>query len=167
MMMGLVFAGITLFAVLMATFVNHTRRAILSLWVAGLGVGAMYLTVGAEFLAIIQWIVSTLVTISFVFFAVMFGEYNPSEVKEVKKNDLLLTILSLILGSSFAAVIWLGAGALPEEPMILPVQKSDLGVVGRTLTQDHLLSLEVLALTLFLVLVGGGVVARSEGNDSC
>jgi NADH:ubiquinone oxidoreductase subunit 6 (subunit J) len=165
-MIGLIFAGITLSAVLMATFVNHTRRAILALWVAGLGVGAMYLTVGAEFLAIIQWIVSTLVTISFVFFAVMFGEYNPPVAVESERNNTLLTVLSVVLGGAFAAVIWLGSESLPEGPLMAPAQGSDLGVVGRTLTQDHLLSLEVLALTLFLVLVGGGVIARSEGGDS-
>ncbi len=53
-MMGWVFAGITFSAVLMATFERQMRRAILALWVAGIGVGAMYLTVGAEFLAITQ-----------------------------------------------------------------------------------------------------------------
>jgi NADH:ubiquinone oxidoreductase subunit 6 (subunit J) len=164
-MMGWIFAAITLSAVLMATFVNHMRRAILALWVAGLGVGAMYLTVGAEFLAIIQWIISTLVTISFVFFSVMFGEYNTPKVKEHKKNGWVLTLLSLFLGAGFAAIIWLGAGNLPEAGLIEPTQLSDLGLVGKTLTQDNLLSLEVLALTLFLVLVGGGVVARSEGGD--
>src|SRR5688500_17716981 len=94
-MMGWIFAGVTLAAALMATFVGHMRRAILALWVAGLGVGGMYLTVGAEFLAIIQWIVSTLVTISFVFFAVMFGEYNsPSSPRG--KDGILLTLLSLL-----------------------------------------------------------------------
>lgn len=164
-MIGWVFAAITLSAVLMATFVNHMRRAILALWVAGLGVGAMYLTVGAEFLAIIQWIISTLVTISFVFFSVMFGEYNAPKEKEQKKNRWILTVLSLFLGAGFAAIIWLGAGNLPEAGLIEPAQPSDLNLVGKVLTQDNLLSLEVLALTLFLVLVGGGVVSRSEGGD--
>lgn len=70
---GWVFAGLTLGAALMATFAFNIKRAILALWVVGLGVGAVYLTVGAEFLAIIQCMVSTLVTISLVFFSVMFG----------------------------------------------------------------------------------------------
>jgi NADH:ubiquinone oxidoreductase subunit 6 (subunit J) len=160
-MMGWIFAGITLSAVLMATFVNHMRRAILALWVAGLGVGAMYLTVGAEFLAIIQWIVSTLVTISFVFFSVMFGEYNAPKTP-IKSEGILMIIVPLLLGGAFAAVIWLGSAGLPESALVPAEGLTDLALVGRKLTQENLLSLEVLALTLFLVLVGGGVIARSE-----
>jgi len=160
-MMGWVFAGITLSAVLMSTFVGHMRQAILALWVAGLGVGAMYLTVGAEFLAIIQWIVSTLVTISFVFFSVMFGEYNAPRAP-IKGESVLKVLLSLLLGAAFAAVICLGSQGLPESALVPAGAVTDLALVGRKLTQENLLSLEVLALTLFLVLVGGGVISRSE-----
>lgn len=163
-MISLAFAGVTLSAVVMATFATHMRRAILALWVAGLGVGAIYLTLGAEFLAIIQWIVSTLVTISFIFFSVMFGEYNAPVIRN-SGNDLLLAVLSIVLGAGFAAVIWLGANVIPESAFVMVASGNDLGVLGKSLTQDHLLSLEVLALVLFLVLVGGGVVARSEGGD--
>ena len=164
-MMGWVFAIITFIAVLMATFETHMRRAILALWVAGIGVGAMYLTVGAEFLAIIQWIASTLVAISFVFFAVMFGEYH-TPLPRGGDHGRLLAILAILLGAAFAIIIGLGSGQIPEGSLNLVTQESDLGTLGRKLTQDHLLSLEVLALTLFLVLVGGGVIARSEGEDS-
>lgn len=162
--MGWVFAGITLAAVIMATFEKQIRRAILALWVAGIGVGAIYLTVGAEFLAIIQWIVSTFIAISFVFFSVMFGEYSAPASKNKNENYLLLS-LSLVLGAGFAAIIWLGAKRLPEISLVLTQEGSDLVSIGRALTQDNLLSLEVLTITLFLVLVGGGVVARSEGGD--
>lgn len=160
-MMGWIFSGITLSAVLMTTFDNNMRRSILALWVAGLGVGAMYLTVGAEFLAIIQWIVSTLVTISFVFFSVMFGEYNASK-EEPKGNTILMTVLSVLLGAAFAGIIWLGSEGLPTSALAPAGGVTDLSLIGKKLTQENLLSLEVLALTLFLVLVGGGVIARSE-----
>jgi NADH:ubiquinone oxidoreductase subunit 6 (subunit J) len=76
-----------------------------------------------------------------------------------------LTILSLILGTGFAGVIWHGTKDLVVVAPVSGPMPSDLGVMGRMLTQDNLLSLEVLALTLFLVLVGGGVVARFEGED--
>jgi NADH-quinone oxidoreductase subunit J len=163
-MMAWIFAAITLAAVFTATFVRQMRHAILALWVAGLGVGGMYLNMGAEFLAIIQWIVCTLVTISLIFFAVMFGEYSTVPTKKTRKN-FLLPFLSLVLGGLFAALILFGAKNLPKNLLEVPSQGSDLNVVGQKLTQGNLLSLEVLALTLFLVLVGGGVVARSEGGD--
>src|SRR5690349_20130441 len=147
-MIGWVFAGITLSAVLMVTFETHTRRAILARWVAGVGVGAMYLTVGAEFLAVIQRIVSTLVAISFFFFSVMFGEYH-APVPRGGVRGRLFIILSLILGGSFAAVIGIGSGGLPESTLNLVLQDADLATLGRRQTDDHLLSLEILALSLF------------------
>jgi NADH:ubiquinone oxidoreductase subunit 6 (subunit J) len=160
-MIAAIFVGITISAVLMATFVSNIRQAILALWVAGLGVGAMYLTVGAEFLAVIQWIVSTLVTISFIFFSVMFGEYN-SVKTPLKGENIVLIVLALSLGAVFTAVIWVGSQGLPEITFQISGSPADLALIGRKLTQENFLSLEVLALTLFLVLVGGGVIARSE-----
>ena len=167
-MMPWIFIGITFSAALIATFVRQMRRAILALWVASLGIGGLYLTLGAEFLAIVQWVMSTLTTISFIFFSVLFGEYNtpPGRTDRTGRKDILRTVLSIVLGCGFTAIIWLGAQSLPEGSLLFPSHAADVAVLGRTLTQDHLLSLEVLALTLFLVLVGGGVVARSEGSDS-
>ncbi len=169
-MMVLVFSGLTLGFVFMAAFVTPIRYAILALWVAGLGVGAIYLTIGAELLAIIQWIISTLITISFVFFSVMFGEYNDrvesvqTQSKKISGN-FLLTFLSGLMGVGFTLIIWQGTKDLPMGiPDSLP-QLVDLSMMGRLLTQENLLSLEVLALILFLVLLGGGVVARFEGEE--
>jgi NADH:ubiquinone oxidoreductase subunit 6 (subunit J) len=159
-----VFAGITLAAVFCASFVSQMRQAILALWVAGLGVGAIYLAVGAEFLAVIQWMVSTLVAISFIFFSVMFGEYGGSPYP-IKRQQGVLIFLSLVLGALFAGVIAWGARSALEgahDPQESFRAAGDLAVFGQKLIQDHLLSLEVLALTLFFVLVGGGVIARSE-----
>ncbi len=163
--MSWIFAGVTLGAGVMATFVSRTRHAILALWVVGLGIGGIYLTLGAEFLAIIQWVVSTLVAISFVFFAVLFGEYSSSSAQVTRRN-VVLSGLSLVLGGMFAVIIWLGAHGIPENFLVDAKKGDNLALIGRALTQDHLLSMEVLALTLFLVIVGGGVIARFEGGDS-
>ncbi len=169
-MISFIFSGITLAAVFIAAFVTNMRLAILALWVAGLGVGAVYLTLGAELLAIVQWIVSTLVTIAFIFFAVMFGEYRDSQEKDSEgsqksKTKIVFTTLSLLLGAAFALVIWNGSNDLPASNRMSVPMPVDLGVMGKILTQENLLSLEVLALTLFLVLIGGGVVARLERED--
>ncbi len=175
MVMSWIFAGIALGAVFVATVVQQLRRAILALWIAGLAIGSIYLTIGAEFLAITQWIVSTLVTISFIFFAVMFGEYNTSEevssdCQGTQKNWFFF-ILSWVLGIGFGVVIWMGAEGLPwnvHETEWFHFQGmdhlSELEKLGKQLIREHLLTLEVFALLLFLVLVGGGVVARSEGE---
>lgn len=164
MSISYLFAGITLIAVILATFLNQTRQAILSLWIAGLAMGAIYLTIGVELLAIIQWIVSTLVTVSFVFFAVMFGEFNPSALPQKRKINWLM-FLSLCLGLAFIGVIWLGIRGFPAQSQSSSLGLSDLTSMGKILTQEYFLSLEILGLILFFVLVGGGVISRFEGDE--
>src|SRR5438034_857213 len=137
-MMVWIFAGVTLSAALVATLAQNMRQSILALWVAGLGVGAMYLTMEAEFLAIVQWIVSTLLTITFVFFAVMFGEYGYSEKKRTRK-ELVLTVLSLFLGVGFAAIIGLGTQDLWQDPIGLKNYSTDLKTLGQLLVEKNFL----------------------------
>ncbi len=156
-----VFMMITVLASALAAFSSDKRRAILFLWLAGLGAGCVFLAVGAELLGVAQWIVSTLVAVSFLFFASMFGEYHqPVDVSLAKKTvDLALPVA---IGAIFSYVIWLGVRGVPTEPVTTLSDGTDLVAVGRSMLQHHLLSLEVLALMLFLVLVGTGVIARPE-----
>lgn len=156
-----VFPVITLAAVFMAAFVPDIRRATLALWVAGLSLGCIFLTLGAEVLAIMQWLISTLVAISTVFFAAMFGEYG-GEKSGIRNRSFLSIGLALAAGFLFSGLIWFGGSEVPTSLMVVPTEGNDIAALGRNLTDNHLLSLEVLGLTLFLVLVGGGVIARPE-----
>jgi NADH:ubiquinone oxidoreductase subunit 6 (subunit J) len=159
-----VFSGISLAAVVIAVFERQMKRAILALWVAGIGTGALYLSLGAEFLAIIQWIVATLVAISFMFFSVMFGEYHAAPKKDRTRKNYLLIGCALLIGGVFTGMIGMSSEWVLLGQRNLVAQESDLLSLGRQLTRDHLLALEVLAFTLFLTLIGGGVIVRSEGE---
>jgi NADH:ubiquinone oxidoreductase subunit 6 (subunit J) len=169
-MMAFGFSIVAMVAVCVASFVSHIRHAILALWVAGLSTGALYLVLGVELLAVVQWVMSTLVTIAFIFFSVMFGEYGRmSQEKNFKKSSegILFILLSSLLGGVFSWVMIRGSKDLPGA-FEFQFQKTDLdlGSFGSLLVQDHWLSLEVIALTLFLVLIGGGVAARLQGEDT-
>ncbi len=170
-------ALLALGSALSACLVLDMRRAILSLWLCSLGVGGLYLAMGAETLAVVQWIVSTLIAIAFIFYAVMFGEYstreNESAPAESFSRRALQVAMPALLGVAFTATIWLGAAHLPNTQVVEfgPVPQMDgadiinnqnVAVLGQSLAENHLLSLEILGLTLFLVVVGGGVVARPE-----
>ena len=157
-----VFAAITVAAAGVAAFVGDLRRAALALWVAGLSIGAIYLTLGAEVLAVIQWVVSTLGAITFVFYSSNFGEHGPREKLHLDRR-LAKVVLGVLAGGAFAWIMWTGAGQLPNEPLSLqPVEGTDVLAIGHALTGQNLVALEVLALTLFLVLIGGGVIARPD-----
>ena len=151
----------------LAALVPDVRRAALSLWIAGLGAGGIYLSIGAETLAIIQWILSTLVTIAIVFFSVMFGEYRGNEKAHVlKRKEWLYMGLSALSGAGFVAIIYFAGTELDSSLLTLPETGGDLGSVGRVLSEKHMVSLEMVGLALFLVLIGASLVARPEGGDS-
>jgi NADH:ubiquinone oxidoreductase subunit 6 (subunit J) len=150
---------LTLVSAVVATFVGDIKRSVLALWIAGLGVGGLYLSLGAELLAITQWIVATLVAISFIFYAVMFGEYGFVDPRPLSRK-IASALMPLTVGGAFAGVLWVGIRHL--EPRF-PAQGTErIASLGKALAGSHLLSLEVLALTLLLVVVGSGVVARPE-----
>lgn len=102
------FSGIILSALFFATFISDVKKSILALWAAGLGVGSLFLILGAEFLAIVQWIVSTLTAISFIFFAVLFGEHQRQPSNKIKTRFIQL-LLSLLSGGFFLFFIVLGS----------------------------------------------------------
>ena len=163
---------ITLGAGVAATFIADMRLAVFFLWIVGMGAGGIYLSAGAELLAVIQWIVSTLLAISFIYYSVMFGEYKVSDSSKISRK-LILLILPVLAGAGLATVLWFAARQLPDMPttdvfsLTVRASNSIKGVadLGKSLVQDHLLSLEILALTLFVVVIGSGVVARPEVKD--
>ena len=166
-------SGMAIGSALLATFVGDIRKAIMSLWLTGLGVGGLYLLMGAELLAIVQWVVSTLVAMGFLFYAVMFGEYGLGDSRPPLKRAAA-AFFPTLLGAGFVAVLWYGASELKGFTDIQPeafrtsgmtaqnLGETNLTLLGRVLADEHLLSLEILALTLFLVVLGSGVVARPE-----
>jgi NADH:ubiquinone oxidoreductase subunit 6 (subunit J) len=156
------FAALVLGAAGVAAWVSSTRRAILALWVAGLAVGGIYLTLGAELLAVVQWVVSTLAAIAFLFFAVMFGEYR-SEEREPARQRAAMGVVAGLAGAAFAAAVAYAAREITPAAPASP-ERHDLLAQGLSLVQQHLLSLEILGLTCLLVIVGGGVIARPEAG---
>jgi NADH:ubiquinone oxidoreductase subunit 6 (subunit J) len=127
-------------------------------------IGGLYLALGAETLAIIQWILSTLGVMAFLFHAVMFGEYaNPQPLSIVERVSR--AVGPLLAGGAISTIIYVGFSGLKGMDEALSTRDfplQSLEHVGKVLVEKHLLSVEVLALTLFLVVVGVGVVARAE-----
>ena len=162
--MILALCGLTVGAAAAATFFLDIRRAALSLWLVGLSIGGLYLALGAEALAVIQWILSTLGVMCFLFHAVMFGEYaNPQPF--TLSERISRAIGPLLAGGAVAAIVYFGFSGqriMMDVSTDKTFEMQSLQALGKELVEKHLLSVEVLALTLFLVVVGVGIVARAE-----
>ncbi|HCM40693.1 MAG TPA: hypothetical protein DIS93_12085 [Bdellovibrionales bacterium] len=159
-----IFAIVLVSASVFATFSKSIRSSILALWICGLGAGAFYLTIGTELLAIIQWIVATVIAISFVFFAVTFGEYSKTETRPGHRSKLF-TVLGILIGVGLPVLLWLGVGPVPEEMLIPATDSNDLSALGLKLVSENFLALEVLGVSLLVAIVGGGVIARPLDSE--
>jgi NADH:ubiquinone oxidoreductase subunit 6 (subunit J) len=172
-----------------AALTSDLRRSTTSLWLAGLMAGAFYLSLGAEYLAVIQWILSTVVSIAFVFFSVMFGEvHHKTESEESFADGTKSAKGSLppigrrragFFGRLMRQMSWKSYAALcpaavffvmavfhfdpkvaREESVNSFFRNANLATLGKALSSQHLVSLDLLALIFFVVLLGAGVIAR-------
>jgi NADH:ubiquinone oxidoreductase subunit 6 (subunit J) len=160
----------------LAVILRDIRRASLAVWVAGLGVGAIEMSLGAEALAVSQWVLSTVALVVFILFAVSFGEYRFDSEKKPAAGAVLsegrfwrLARVAgpALLGFAFMGVVVFGyvplekRGALPAPPQVAPAA-TDLGAIAGSLLRENFVALEAVGLLLFLTLVGAGMVARPE-----
>lgn len=137
-----------------ACIATDLRRSALALWVCGLALGGVYLTLGAEFIAIVQWIISTLIAMSLIFYTVLLGAKEPA-------HSWWSVGLSSALGLGFFATLLWGLSDLVRKRPPGGDSKS-LIELGDLLISKHLFIMEILGLLLFLVIIGVGVLARPE-----
>jgi NADH:ubiquinone oxidoreductase subunit 6 (subunit J) len=144
---------------LVAALSKDTRHVVLGLWVCGMSMGGIFLSFGAEVLAMAQWIVATLGGVSLLMASSMCGELGKKVASRRATFDLLQAI---IVGVGMTAVFGVALFRFQPEMNTLPQSGQDLQALGQLLTEKHSISLNLLAVTLLLVLVGGGVLSRAE-----
>ncbi|MBL7715885.1 MAG: NADH-quinone oxidoreductase subunit J [Bdellovibrionales bacterium] len=166
--------AVTLVSALISSWTHDIRRAILALWVCGLGMGGVALDLGSEFLAVTVWIISTTTTIGFVFYSVMFGEFR-SESNDEDRKAIVKKVVGLVTVAVMGYFIYSGIEnairyreshrapkvvelPAPSEPTEQKRPANDL--LGDEMVSHHFLTLELLGFSLFLILVASGVIAR-------
>lgn len=139
---------------LVGVVLRSVRASLICVWASAFFAGAAFLALGAEFLAIVQWIVSSVCTLGFLFFELMFGNENAWSSKTKRYDAVAAALIALI----FAATL------------VLTMQKQGTGVLdhvsmldlGRAMLRRYFLLIQVLAVVLLVSVVGIGVIARAE-----
>jgi NADH:ubiquinone oxidoreductase subunit 6 (subunit J) len=155
----IVLSALVTASALVAALSKDTRHVVLGLWVCGMGMGGIFLSFGAEVLAMAQWIVATLGGVSLLMASSMCGELGKKVASRGTTFDLLQAI---IVGVGMTAVFGVALFRFQPGMNSLPQSGQDLQALGQLLTEKHSISLNLLAVTLLLVLVGGGVLSRAE-----
>lgn len=148
-----------------AALLPGLRAAVLSLWVAGLSGGALFLSLGAEAIAVTQWVISTLGAFSLIFYSVMFGEYHPGTKRSAPVHPWRILVMGALSVGVLVIVSLAAESSVGSVPVNAPAQAAlSLDDLGGALAGRHFLALEVLGILLLLTLVGGGVMARPESE---
>ncbi|MEK7399909.1 MAG: NADH-quinone oxidoreductase subunit J [Candidatus Poribacteria bacterium] len=159
-MIQLVLGMVVVVTAVCAVFLNNIYKAVTALWGTGVAVGFVYILYGAETLAIVQWITSTLVTGAFIIAAALSGEQFWA-TSEKKSRSFLVT--SIFLGLCFAVVVFLGIEKIiditTKEHF---VYDTGLTALGKMAGGRGFISLEMLAFILLVALIGTGFVVRTS-----
>lgn len=139
-----------------AALMTQLRGAIICLWLCSLSVSGMFLSLGAEYLAVLVGLLATLLATVFVFHTELFG-------RRERVPNWLIAVIAFIVGDAFVVVVWscvhtLGTGF--HTPVA--VQAPSLVEIGKYLVTEQFLSLQIMAIIMLTVIVGLGVISRPE-----
>ncbi len=152
------------FAVLVIT-ARNTVHSVLFLVVNFLFVAALYVTLGAQFLAVIQVVVyAGGIVVLYLFVVMLVNLKRPPELHRDprRRSRLGAGLAAAVLAEVVAiAVYWFAAPArlLPPAP---PLGPNNVALVGLLLYRDYLVPFEVASILLLVAMVGAIVLARRE-----
>jgi NADH-quinone oxidoreductase subunit J len=164
---GVVFVILSLAIVGMAIFCMTRRNpvtAVMSLVGTFFGVAALYTTLSAHFLAVLQVLVYAGAIMVLFIFVVMI--LNREESTLVSLRGLPTRLLGVAAGAYLLLVFF--SIVIPETavaPPAVPDSFGTVGSVGTVLFREFLFPFEAISLLLLVAVVGGVVVSRSARKE--
>jgi NADH-quinone oxidoreductase subunit J len=152
----------TFFAVFTITRKNPVT-AVMSLVATFFGLAAIYATLSAHFLAVLQVLVyAGAIMVLFIFVVMILNreEVAPMSLRPMRIVGVLAGCYLLI---KFTDVVTVGVGTTPAP--VLPESFGTVGAIGDLLFRDFLYPFESISLLLLVAIVGGVVVSRSHQKE--
>jgi NADH-quinone oxidoreductase subunit J len=155
-------AFVTFFAIFTVTRKNPVT-AVMSLVATFFGLAAIYATLSAHFLAVLQVLVYAGAIMVLFIFVVMI--LNREEVSPVSFR--VLRVLGIIAGLYLLVkFVDISAVGIPGGPPgLIPETFGTVGSIGDLLFRDFLYPFESISLLLLVAIVGGVVVSRSHQKE--
>lgn len=154
------------FGILVIT-ARNTVHSVLFLVVNFLFVAALYASLGAQFLAVIQVLVyAGGIVVLYLFVVMLVNLKRPPEVhKDPHRRSRLALVLSCVLLAEIAAIaVWgYARPAVAAAAPLTPVSAAgNVEQVGWLLYTDYLVPFEVASMLLLVAMVGAIILARRE-----
>jgi NADH-quinone oxidoreductase subunit J len=156
-----VFAALTLLPALIVVFSRNLLYSAFSLLFTLAGMAALYVLLGADFLAITQ----VLVYVGGILILILFGVMFTQKVYDLKAEAMAFKRKrAVLLGVVVFAVLWGVARSVPwpaQERGIVPTSSG----IGDLLLSRYLLPFEIISVLLLVVLIGAVIVGKKEVED--
>jgi NADH-quinone oxidoreductase subunit J len=156
------FAGLSVGAGLFILFTKNVLHAVLSLLAVFVGVAAMFIFAGADFLAITQLVVYVGGVLVLMLFGVMLTNRETGAVYPVSKNKyFFLGILSAasVLGMMVFLILKNDKNFISTAKPFSGQAPSTVKTIGINLMSEYLLAFEVAGILLLLALIGAAFIA--------
>lgn len=159
-----IFAGITVISALMILFTRNVLYSAFLLIITFLGISAIYVFAGADFLAITQILVYVGGILVLMIFGVMLtNKISGQAVLTEGQHHFWAALVGLslfgllaysILQVNFASLSWLQQGNL--------IEGSTIKTLGILLMSDYVLPFELAGILLLVALIGAAFIAKRQ-----
>lgn len=166
-----VFAGLTLGSALFVLITKNVLYAAFSLIVTFMGVAAIYVFAGADFIAVAQILIYAGGILVLMIFGVMFthriaGQAITTEIHNkfwgfFLGTSIFALLLYAIIAVNFSAIGWIQSA---EETSSV-ITTSTVNLLGVRLMSDYILPFEIIALLLLIALIGAVYIAKKPLNN--
>lgn len=133
----------------------------LALVVAFAGLGALYVSLGAQFLGLAQWLVYVGAVAVLIVFAILLTHGADTGLPALSAPPLRITGI-LVAVAIFAILSWAIFHSSAIQPAGLPIPQPTVRQLGAVLMGNYILPLEVIGLMLTAALIGAVIVAMKE-----
>jgi NADH-quinone oxidoreductase subunit J len=157
----LILAVVTLTGACAAMMLRGLVHCALALAVAFAGIGALYLSLGAQFLGLAQLLVyvgAIAVLIVFVILLTRGGDTDSPPLAPAAIPVTGILVAAAVFGILAWAVLHSFAGGVPA----LPVPRTNIRQLGLAFMGGYILPLEIIGLMLTATLIGAVIVAMKE-----
>jgi NADH:ubiquinone oxidoreductase subunit 6 (subunit J) len=159
------FAGLTIVSGLFILLTKNVLHAVLSLLAVFIGVSAMYVFAGADFLAVTQLVIYVGGVLILMLFGVMLTNRETGAVYPVSKNKyflagivsgVLVLIILVFLFIKNETVFLSGSGKTTADTIHT---ESTVRTIGISIMSEYIVAFEVAGILLLMALIGAAFIA--------
>jgi NADH-quinone oxidoreductase subunit J len=156
----LILAAITIIGVAAAMSLKNLVHCVLALTLGLVGLAALYLELGAQFVGFTQILVYVGAVAILAAFVIMM-----TRSAEPAKSDVSTSLRlsgALIAVAVFAVLAWAIYSGMSAHQVLTPTPEASVNQIGIALMRRFVLPLEVIGLLLTAALIGAGILAMDE-----